>query len=160
MARQSKKEEAVSIKEKVKFWEEQDRINKKLIPRVLCLSELLGKHIAEHENLPNLFAGELAKALKKQSSQFESELKNAKKVLDKELLEATSKQSEQAQRELMDCLDRLKEEHKNLRAKLMDETKRVLEKQHEKWEKSRKQLTAIVVVSALVTVASAISVWL
>ena len=37
------------IADKVKFWEEQDRINKELIPRVLKQHELLTAHIANHE---------------------------------------------------------------------------------------------------------------
>ena len=37
------------IAEKVRFWEEQDRINQELIPRVLKQHELLTAHIASHE---------------------------------------------------------------------------------------------------------------
>ena len=39
------------IKERVKFWEEQDRINQELIPRVIQQSEVLTGHIKNHENL-------------------------------------------------------------------------------------------------------------
>lgn len=48
-------DKAIGIAEKVRFWEEQDRINKILIPRVIRQEKLLTKHIAEHENLPQLF---------------------------------------------------------------------------------------------------------
>ena len=41
--------ETPTIAEKVKFWEEQDRINKELIPRVLKTHELLTAHIENHE---------------------------------------------------------------------------------------------------------------
>ena len=37
------------IADKVRFWEEQDRINQELIPRVLKQHELLSAHIASHE---------------------------------------------------------------------------------------------------------------
>ena len=37
------------IAEKVRFWEEQDRINQELIPRVLKQHEILTAHIASHE---------------------------------------------------------------------------------------------------------------
>ena len=37
------------IADKVRFWEEQDRINQELIPRVLKQHELLSAHIANHE---------------------------------------------------------------------------------------------------------------
>lgn len=37
------------IAERVKFWEEQDRINRELIPRVIKNHELLSRHIESHE---------------------------------------------------------------------------------------------------------------
>ncbi len=37
------------IAERVKFWQEQDRINHELIPRVIKNYELLAKHIESHE---------------------------------------------------------------------------------------------------------------
>ena len=40
-----------SIAERVKFWEEQDRINQELIPRVIKQDEVLTSHIRSHENL-------------------------------------------------------------------------------------------------------------
>ena len=41
--------ETPSIAERVKFWEEQDKINQELIPRVIRQHELLTGHIADHE---------------------------------------------------------------------------------------------------------------
>ena len=38
------------IADKVRFWEEQDRINKELIPRVLKVHELVTDHIAGHQD--------------------------------------------------------------------------------------------------------------
>ena len=49
-------EEQTQIAEKVRFWEEQDAINKALIPRVIRQNELLAGHIAEHNNLPLVVA--------------------------------------------------------------------------------------------------------
>lgn len=43
-------EEKPSIADKVRFWEEQDRINRELIPRVLKIHELLTEHVAGHED--------------------------------------------------------------------------------------------------------------
>ena len=57
---ESEENQAVSIAEKVRFWEEQDRINQELIPRVIRQSELLTGHMADHENLP-LAAVEVAR---------------------------------------------------------------------------------------------------
>ena len=42
--------ETPPIGERVQFWEEQDRINKELIPRVLKINELLTNHIDGHES--------------------------------------------------------------------------------------------------------------
>ena len=39
------------IRERVVFWEEQDRINQELIPRVIQQNEVLAGHIKNHENL-------------------------------------------------------------------------------------------------------------
>ena len=41
--------ETPKIAEKVRFWEEQDRINRELIPRVIKQHELLTGHIEGHE---------------------------------------------------------------------------------------------------------------
>ena len=49
--------ETPKIAEKVKFWEEQDRINKELIPRVLKLHELFTEHVEYHEEVSTLIAG-------------------------------------------------------------------------------------------------------
>ena len=38
------------IAEKVKFWEEQDRINQELIPRVIKLHEVLTTHVEGHDS--------------------------------------------------------------------------------------------------------------
>ena len=39
------------IADKVRFWEEQDRINRELIPRVLKQNELLSAHVSSHEEV-------------------------------------------------------------------------------------------------------------
>ena len=38
------------IAERVKFWQEQDRINRELIPRVIKGHELLTRHVESHED--------------------------------------------------------------------------------------------------------------
>ena len=49
--------ETVKIAEKVKFWEEQDRINKELIPRVLKQHELFTEHVEHHDDVSSAIAG-------------------------------------------------------------------------------------------------------
>ena len=67
-------DDAPRIAERVKFWEEQDRINQELIPRVIRQHELLTGHIADHENLPliagNAISEALAEAREEQSQQL------------------------------------------------------------------------------------------
>ena len=41
--------ETPKIGERVKFWQEQDRINRELIPRVIKGHELLSKHVETHD---------------------------------------------------------------------------------------------------------------
>ena len=52
-----------SIGERVRFWEEQDRINQELIPRVIRQNKLLTQHISDHENLPEVAGRAVQQAL-------------------------------------------------------------------------------------------------
>jgi hypothetical protein len=74
----SESSNAPSISERVRFWEEQNRINQELIPRVIRQHELLTAHIADHENLPliagNAISEALAAAREEQQQQHETEL--------------------------------------------------------------------------------------
>lgn len=73
--------EPVRIEEKVRFWEEQDRINQELIPRVIRQNELLSQHIAEHDNLQQILSDTIQKALGEQAKQYEANLSAAKAEL-------------------------------------------------------------------------------
>ena len=53
---------------RVKFWEEQDKINQELIPRVIRQHELLTSHIADHENLPLIAGNAISEALARSAS--------------------------------------------------------------------------------------------
>ena len=70
------------IAERVRFWEEQDKINQELIPRVIRQNELLTKHIAEHDSLPEVagmaISEALAEAREEQRRQYETALDTAK----------------------------------------------------------------------------------
>ena len=69
--------ESLGIAERVRFWEEQDRINQALIPRVIRQSELLTRHIAEHDDLPQLVGRVVADALAEQGKQYDAALEEA-----------------------------------------------------------------------------------
>ena len=75
-------ENKLSIAERVRFWEEQDKINQTLIPRVIRQNELLTKHIAEHDSLPEVTGKAISQALagarEEQRQQYEAALDAAK----------------------------------------------------------------------------------
>ena len=75
----------------MRFWEEQDRINQELIPRVIRQNELLSQHIAEHDNLQQILSDTIQKALTEQAQQYESALNAAQKQLDETHDEITQK---------------------------------------------------------------------
>ena len=79
-----------SIQDKVRFWEEQDKINQELIPRVIRQNELLTKHIAEHDDLPVLAAQAVSQAVREareeDSRRFEAAVQDAKRELAAESL--------------------------------------------------------------------------
>ena len=57
--------ETPSIADKVQFWEEQDRINKELIPRVIKIHELFTDHIAGHEEASTQIAAAEARMIQR-----------------------------------------------------------------------------------------------
>ena len=81
-------EEQMQIAEKVRFWEEQDAINKVLIPRVIRQNELLTGHIAEHDNLPLMVSRAVQQATDRvrdeQKELYNAALASMKAKLDKQ----------------------------------------------------------------------------
>ena len=104
-----------SIAEKVRFWEEQDKINQELIPRVIRQNELLTKHIGEHDNLPevagNAINQALAEARAEQKQQYESALDSARIEL-----------AEQAQANFQKALDAFHTALSDAKAELSEST--------------------------------------
>lgn len=82
-------DEPPSIAERVRFWEEQDRINQALIPSVIRQNELLAKHIAEHDDLPELIGRVVSDALSEQATLYNEAMERAaaemKAAYDQEL---------------------------------------------------------------------------
>ena len=78
--------DSVPISERVRFWEEQDKINQALIPRVIRQHELLTEHIAEHETLPAVVANAVQQAVAgardEQQQLYEAALESAKAEFD------------------------------------------------------------------------------
>ena len=99
-----------SIAERVKFWEEQDRINQELIPRVIRQHELLTKHISDHEMLPIVAAAAAREAIEQSQGETLRQLEGAR-ALNQEL----ANQLEQAGTEREDQKRRHEEELSKLR---------------------------------------------
>ena len=96
--------EELSIGDRVKFWEEQDKINQELIPRVIRQSELLTKHIGEHDNLPevagNAISQALARAREEERQHYIAALDAAKTELTEQAQTSLAQAVEQLQSDL------------------------------------------------------------
>lgn len=66
---ESANQQAIGMAEKVKFWQEQDKINQELIPRVIRQNELLTAHINDHETLPIIAAAAARQTVEQRSAQ-------------------------------------------------------------------------------------------
>ena len=108
------------IAERVRFWEEQDRINQELIPRVIRQHELLTKHISDHEMLPIVAAAAAREAVEQAQGETLRQLEGAH-ALNQELarqLEESKALAERQSQELEDA----KAERERL-SKGLEETK-------------------------------------
>ena len=91
-------EERTHIAERVRFWEEQDRINQELIPRVIRQHELLTKHISDHEMLPIIAAAAAREAVEQAHGETLRQLEEAKTLnqeLSRQLEHASTERKEQ-----------------------------------------------------------------
>ena len=106
--------EELSIGDRVKFWEEQDKINQELIPRVIRQNELLTKHIGEHDNLPevagNAISQALARAREEQRQQYEAALDAAKTELGEQTQTTIQKALDDMQTALTDAKAEISEQ--------------------------------------------------
>ena len=95
-------ESTVPISERVRFWEEQDRINKELIPRVIRQHELLTRHIAEHESLPEVVAKAVHNAVtaarEQQKREFDEEVNRIQSGISRQVDEAIGTATESVRR--------------------------------------------------------------
>ena len=106
--------EELSIGDRVKFWEEQDKINQELIPRVIRQSELLAKHVAEHDNLPHVASNAVSQALagarEEQRQYYVTALETAKTELGEQTQSAIQKAFDDMQTALSDAKGELAEQ--------------------------------------------------
>ena len=137
------------IAEKVRFWEEQDRINQELIPRVIRQNELLTQHIAEHDNLQQILSDTIQKALSEQAQQYESALEIAQKQLnethDQTIQKVLSEQVQQYESALEASQKQLNETHAQALETLRQEARQ-----------TRNRLTAIAAGSTIIAITALI----
>ena len=86
-----------SIAERVRFWQEQDKINQTLSPRVLRQHELLTGHIREHESLPEMVSKAVAMALQQALNQQEQQHQAALAAQERQHQAALAAQERQHQ---------------------------------------------------------------
>ena len=75
------------IGERVKFWQEQDRINRELIPRVIKGHELLTRHVESHEDGDSLARAQI-EALQTQIVESREVAKTQIEALEPRIIES------------------------------------------------------------------------
>ena len=110
--------EVPGIAEKVRFWEEQDRINQTLIPRVIHQNELLAKHIAEHDDLPQLVGRVVADALAEQARQYDAALEEATARLNTAYVQALQAANAEQEKRYESAIDKVRQESGRTRNRL------------------------------------------
>ena len=164
--------DSTPIADRVRFWEEQDKINQELIPRVIRQHELLTAHIADHENLP-LVAGSaiseaLAEAREEQRRHYDSALEAAKQELQQQY-DAAMEAVKQEQQQLYDAaLEAAKLEQQQQYNASLETTKTAINSEAQsnldravatlgqEWRKTRNILTGITAASGAIAVAAII----
>lgn len=151
-------EDNVPIAEKVRFWEEQDKINQELIPRVIRQHELLTGHIADHENLPlvaaNAISEALAEARQEQQERHEAAMAEVRAEAEVQRrqheaeLEAAKAEREEQNRQYQAELEAAKAEREAQARQHGDEVTRLQDQLH----KTRTLLIGVAGVASVVSV--------
>ena len=164
--------DSTPIADRVRFWEEQDKINQELIPRVIRQHELLTAHIADHENLPliagNAISEALAEARAEHQRHYDAALEAAKQELQQQY-DAALEAAKQEQQQLYDAaLEASKQELQQqydaaldaARTAITDEAQTNLERAvttlNQEWRKTRNLLIGITTASGAIAVAAMI----
>ena len=142
-------DETVKIAEKVRFWEEQDRINQELIPRVIRQNELLTQHIAEHDNLQQILSDTTQKALSEQTQQYESALDTAQKQLNETHDQITQKALSEQTQQYESALDTAQKQLNETYAQLLEDLR-------QEARQTQNRLTAIATGSTIIAIAALI----
>ena len=160
--------DSTPIADRVRFWEEQDKINQELIPRVIRQHELLTAHIADHDNLPlvagNAISEALAEAREEQQRHYDAALEVAKQEqqqqYDASLETAKQEQQEQYNATLEAAKQEQRQQYDAAKTAINDEAQANLERAvttlGQEWRKTRNILIGITAASGVIAVAAVI----
>ena len=164
--------DSTPIADRVRFWEEQDKINQELIPRVIRQHELLTAHIADHENLPlvagNAISEALAEAREEQQRHYDAALELAKQELQQQYDAALEAAKQEQQQQYNAALEAAKQEQQQqydtaldaAKTAVNDEAQANLERAvttlGQEWRKTRNILIGITAASGVIAVAAVI----
>jgi transketolase len=160
--------DSTPIADRVRFWEEQDKINQELIPRVIRQHELLTAHIADHDNLPlvagNAISEALAEAREEQQRHYDAALELAKQELQEQYAAALEAAKQEQQQQYNAALEAARQEQRQqydaAKTAINDEAQANLERAvttlGEEWRKTRNILIGITAASGVIAVAAVI----
>ena len=165
-------QDPIPIADRVRFWEEQDKINQELIPRVIRQHELITAHIADHENLPlvagNAISEALAEAREDQQRHYDGALEVAKQELQQQYAAAIEAAKQEQQRLYGAALEVTKQEQQQQYDASLESAKiaisnkartnldRAVTTLDRKWRTIRNVLVGITAVSSTISVAAII----
>ena len=164
--------DSTPIADRVRFWEEQDKINQELIPRVIRQNELLTGHIADHENLPliagNAISEALAEAREEQQRHYDAALDAARQELQQQYDTALEAAKQENQQQYAAALEAAKQEQQQLHDTALDTAKTAINNEaqanldravttlNQEWRKPRNILIGIAAASGAMAVAAII----
>ena len=130
----------IPIAERVRFWQEQDKINQTLIPRVLRQHELLTGHIREHESLPEMVSKAVAMALQQALTRQEQQHQAALAAQERQHQAALAAQERQYQAALED-------QERQYEAKLAAAIAQATDAVEKRSRKTRIALTSVAIIA-------------
>ena len=145
--------ESVPIADRVRFWEEQDKINQELIPRVIRQHELLTAHVADHENLPlvasNAISEALAEAREEQRQLYDAALEAAKQDMRQQYDSALDAAKKEHREQYDESLDMAKTAIEDDARANLDRTLSTLNRE---WHKTRNVLVGISAAAVVIAI--------
>ena len=160
--------DSTPIADRVRFWEEQDKINQELIPRVIRQHELLTSHIADHENLPliagNAISEALAEAREEQQKHYDAALEAAKQELQQQYAYTLEAARQEQQQQYDTALGATKQEQQQQYDTALDAAKTAINNEaqanldrtvttlNQGWRKTRNILIGITAASGIIAI--------